>query len=100
MVRSEQQIDVAALNDRLAREHPIDEYYTRSAFLIRAIERRRLAIIRQMVGPHEGLDVAEVSAGGGHVLRMFASPHLTAFDVSEVTSRRHAETWPATTCAS
>jgi 2-polyprenyl-3-methyl-5-hydroxy-6-metoxy-1,4-benzoquinol methylase len=92
MARIDQPIDIAAVNDRLAREHPIDEYYTRSPFIIRAIERRRLAIIRRMVGPCEGLEVAEVGAGGGHVLRMFAGAHLTAFDVSEVyleTARRN-----------
>jgi 2-polyprenyl-3-methyl-5-hydroxy-6-metoxy-1,4-benzoquinol methylase len=92
MTRIDEPIDVAAVNDRLAREHPINEYYARSPLLIRAIERRRFAIIRQMIGPHEGLDVAEVGAGGGHVLGMFAGAHLTAFDVSEVyleTARRN-----------
>jgi ubiquinone/menaquinone biosynthesis C-methylase UbiE len=77
-------LDVEALNDRLAREHPIDEYYTRAPLPIRIIERRRLAIIRDMVGEHAGLDVAEVGAGGGHVLGMFRAAHLTAIDVSEV----------------
>jgi 2-polyprenyl-3-methyl-5-hydroxy-6-metoxy-1,4-benzoquinol methylase len=77
-------IDVEALNDRLAREHPIDEYYARSPLPIRLIERRRLAIVRDMVGEHAGLQVLEVGAGGGHVLRMFRSAHLTAIDVSDV----------------
>ena len=76
--------DVAALNDRLAREHPIDDYYARSPWPIRFIERRRLEILRAMVGPHEGLDVAEIGSGGGHVLRMFPDARLTAVDVSRV----------------
>ena len=77
-------IDVEALNDRLAREHPIDEYYARSPLPIRLIERRRLAIIRRMIGASAGLELAEVGSGGGHVLRMFPRARLTAIDVSDV----------------
>jgi SAM-dependent methyltransferase len=51
---------VEALNDRLAREHPIDDYYARSMWPIRFVERRRLEIIRDMVGPSRGLAIAEV----------------------------------------
>lgn len=76
--------DVEALNDRLAREHPIDDYYARSPWPIRFIERRRLEILRAMVGPHRGKDIAEVGSGGGHVLRMFPDARLTAVDVSGV----------------
>jgi 2-polyprenyl-3-methyl-5-hydroxy-6-metoxy-1,4-benzoquinol methylase len=85
-------LDAEALNDRLAREHPINEYYARSPLPIRIIEGRRLAIIRDMVGEHAGLDVVEVGAGGGHVLRMFPRARLTAIDVSRVyieTARRN-----------
>jgi len=84
--------DVEALNDRLATEHPIDDYYARSAWPIRFIERERLAIIRRMVGPHRGLDIAEIGSGGGHVLRMFPDARITAVDVSSVfldTARRN-----------
>jgi 2-polyprenyl-3-methyl-5-hydroxy-6-metoxy-1,4-benzoquinol methylase len=77
-------VDVEELNDRLAREHPIDDYYDRSSLPIRLIEQRRLAIIRDFVGPSAGLEIAEVGAGGGHVLRLFPEARLTAFDVSEV----------------
>jgi SAM-dependent methyltransferase len=76
--------DVEALNDQLAREHPIDDYYARSPWPIRLVERRRLAIIRRFMGVVDGLDVAEVGSGGGHVLRMFPGAHLTAIDVSDV----------------
>jgi len=77
-------LDVEALNDRFAREHPIDDYYADAALPIRLIEGRRLAIIRDMVGPATGLEVCEVGAGGGHVLRMFPQARLTAIDVSGV----------------
>jgi 2-polyprenyl-3-methyl-5-hydroxy-6-metoxy-1,4-benzoquinol methylase len=77
-------VDVEELNDRLAREHSIDDYYDRSPLPIRLIERRRLAIIREMVGESEGLLLAEVGSGGGHVLRMFPRAKLTAIDVSDV----------------
>ena len=76
--------DVEALNDRLAREHPSDDYYANSPLLIRLIEGRRLAIIRRMMGKTAGLDVCEVGSGGGHVLRMFPHARLTAVDVSQV----------------
>ena len=75
-------MDVEALNDRLAREHPIDDYYARSPLPIRLVEQRRLAIIRAFAGDVRGLDLAEVGSGGGHVLRMFPEARLTAIDVS------------------
>jgi 2-polyprenyl-3-methyl-5-hydroxy-6-metoxy-1,4-benzoquinol methylase len=76
--------DAEALNDRLAREHPIDEYYAGAPWPIRVIERRRFAIIRTFMGDVAGLDVAEIGSGGGHVLRMFPEARLTAIDVSGV----------------
>lgn len=76
--------DVEALNDRLATEHSIDDYYERSMWPIRFIERRRLEIIRSMIGVSRDLDIAEVGSGGGHVLRMFPDARLTAIDVSSV----------------
>lgn len=85
-------LDVEALNDRLAREHPIDEYYGAAALPIRLIQRSRLRIIRTMVGDAAGVDLCEVGAGGGHVLRMFPQARLTAVDVSSVfldTARRN-----------
>ena len=82
--RPQQTVDAEALNDRLAREYSIDDYYERSAWFIRLVEGRRLSIIRDFVGPHEGLDIAEVGSGGGHVLRMFPRARLTAIDVSSV----------------
>lgn len=72
------------MNDRLAREHPIDAYYASSPLPIRLIEQKRLAIIRRMVGPSDGLDLAEIGSGGGHVLRMFPRARITAIDVSDV----------------
>jgi 2-polyprenyl-3-methyl-5-hydroxy-6-metoxy-1,4-benzoquinol methylase len=76
--------DVEAINDRLATEHSIDDYYERSMWPIRFIERRRLEIIRSMIGVSRDLDIAEVGSGGGHVLRMFPDARLTAIDVSSV----------------
>jgi len=75
---------VAALNDRLAHEHPIDEYYARSAAPLRWIEARRLAIVRRMLGDTAGTDLLDVGAGGGHVLAMFPHARCTALDVSTV----------------
>jgi 2-polyprenyl-3-methyl-5-hydroxy-6-metoxy-1,4-benzoquinol methylase len=80
-LRSEE-IDVEALNDRLALEHPIDDYYARAPLPLRLVERRRLAIIREFMGEVDGLEVAEVGSGGGHVLQMFPRARLTAIDVS------------------
>jgi 2-polyprenyl-3-methyl-5-hydroxy-6-metoxy-1,4-benzoquinol methylase len=77
-------LDAEALNDRFAREYSIDDYYEKSPLPIRLIEKKRLAIIRAMVGPCRGLDLAEIGSGGGHVLRMFREAKLTAVDVSDV----------------
>ena len=76
--------DVEALNDRLARDYPIDDYYARSPLPVRVIEQRRLEIIRAFAGDVRGLDLAEIGSGGGHVLRMFRGARLTAIDVSSV----------------
>jgi 2-polyprenyl-3-methyl-5-hydroxy-6-metoxy-1,4-benzoquinol methylase len=84
MTAPQAKLDVEALNDRLAREHPIDDYYARSPLPIRMIEARRLAIIRELVGDADGKDLAEIGSGGGHVLRMFPRARLTAIDVSTV----------------
>jgi 2-polyprenyl-3-methyl-5-hydroxy-6-metoxy-1,4-benzoquinol methylase len=78
------QEDAGALNDRLALEHPINDYYDRSPFVIRWIEKARLRIIREMVAEDPGQRILEVGSGGGHVLRMFKRSRLTAVDVSEL----------------
>lgn len=78
------ELDVEALNDQLARAHPIGDYYARSPLPIRWIERKRLRIIREMAGPSDGLDLLEVGSGGGHILRQFPRSRLTALDVSDV----------------
>lgn len=77
-------VDVEALNDRLAVEHSIDDYYDRSPWPIRLVESRRLAIIRRFMGDVDGQELAEIGSGGGHVLRMFPTARLTAIDVSGV----------------
>jgi 2-polyprenyl-3-methyl-5-hydroxy-6-metoxy-1,4-benzoquinol methylase len=76
--------EVEALNDQLARDYPIDAYYSTSPLPVRLIERRRLEIIRAFTGDARGLDLAEIGSGGGHVLRMFPAARLTAIDVSSV----------------
>lgn len=77
-------VSVAELNDRLAREHSIDDYYSRSPLFIRFIEQKRLAIIQEMVGECAGRELAEIGSGGGHVLRMFPQAKITAIDVSDI----------------
>ena len=77
-------LDVEALNDQLARAHPIDDYYARSPLPIRWIEAKRLRIIRALAEPCAGLALLEVGSGGGHVLRQFPDAKLTAVDVSNV----------------
>jgi 2-polyprenyl-3-methyl-5-hydroxy-6-metoxy-1,4-benzoquinol methylase len=76
--------EVERLNDELAREHPIDDYYASSPWAIRWIQSRRLSIIRDMVESRPGLRILEVGSGGGHVLRMFPEAKLTASDVSQL----------------
>lgn len=80
----ETRAEVEALNDRLAREHPIDDYYAKSPWLVRFVETRRLAIIRELAGLAHGERLMEVGSGGGHVLRLFPQGRLTAVDVSDV----------------
>lgn len=76
--------DVQAVNDRLALEHDIDDYYARASLPIRLIERRRLAIIRRMMGSGAGRRILEIGCGGGHVLRLFPDASLVGVDVSSV----------------
>src|SRR5262245_46589379 len=75
---------VEQLNDELAREHPINDYYAKAPWVIRTIQAQRLSIIRRMVGEVRGLRVLEIGSGGGHILRMFPEAKLTASDVSDV----------------
>lgn len=79
---SEADENQARVNDELAVEHPGDAYYRTAAWPIRLVERRRLAIIRQMVGGAAGLTILEVGCGSGHVLRLFPDARLTGVDVS------------------
>jgi ubiquinone/menaquinone biosynthesis C-methylase UbiE len=76
--------DVERLNDQLAREHSIDEYYVSSPYVIRWVQKRRLRLIERMVEAAPGSKVLDVGSGGGHVLRMFPQAKLTAVDVSDV----------------
>ncbi len=80
--------NVEAFNDALAREHDIDEYYERSSFIIRAIEQRRLTVIRQLAGAKPGDRVLEVGCGGGQVLGKFPECDLTGVDVSGLMLRK------------
>lgn len=90
--------EVEELNDRLAREHPIDDYYERSPLPVRLIEQKRLSIIRDMVGEERGCRILEIGSGGGHVLAMFRRSQLVANDVSGVfldTARKNLEGYDA-----
>ncbi len=82
--------DVERWNDAFAREHDIDDYYARSSFVIRWIERRRLACIREMAAAKPNDRILEVGCGGGHVLRMFPQCDLTGIDVSGEMLRKAA----------
>ena len=76
--------EVEALDDRLtrARARTIADDETRSPLPIRLIERRRLEIMRELVGDVRGLELAEIGSGVGRVLRMFREARLTAIDAS------------------
>ncbi|MGB2986215.1 MAG: class I SAM-dependent methyltransferase [Phycisphaerae bacterium] len=80
--------DVERWNDTFAREHDIDDYYTRSGFVIRWIEQRRLACIRKMIAATPDDRILEVGCGGGHVLRLFPQSDLTGVDVSDEMLRK------------
>ena len=74
--------DVEHWNDVFAREHDIDDYYDKSGFVIRFIERSRLRLIRKLVNENAADRILEVGCGGGHVLRQFPRAELTGADVS------------------
>jgi 2-polyprenyl-3-methyl-5-hydroxy-6-metoxy-1,4-benzoquinol methylase len=91
--------EVERLNDQLASEHPIDDYYERSPWFIRQIQAHRLSLIKQMTASRPGATILEVGSGGGHVLRMFPEAKLTAADVSQRyldTARRNLEGYDVT----
>lgn len=72
------------VNDTLARRHPGDAYYQDAAWPIRFVERKRLEIIREMVGVSAGLSILELGCGAGYVLREFPDARLTGVDISGV----------------
>jgi ubiquinone/menaquinone biosynthesis C-methylase UbiE len=75
---------VGQWNDELALEHDIDDYYERSGPVIRWVERRRLALIVQLLALEPGQRLLEVGCGGGHVLRLFPEADAVGVDVSGV----------------
>ncbi len=84
-------------NDAFARDHDIDDYYARSSFLIRWIEKTRLGHIRELAAARPGDRILEVGCGGGHVLRMFPQCALTGVDVSGemlARARRNLDGYP------
>jgi len=89
--------NVEEWNDAFAREHNIDDYYARSSFLIRWIERVRHNHIRELLAARPGDRILEVGCGGGHVLKMFPQCALTGVDVSGemlAQARRNLDGYP------
>lgn len=74
--------NVEAWNDQFAAEHDIDEYYATGNVFIRLIERRRLRIIQELIGPAADANLIEVGCGGGHVLELFPEAHRLGVDPS------------------
>lgn len=68
--------DVAAWNERWAREYDIDRYYAASHWSVRFVEARRLAAIVRLLEAPRGGDVVELGCGAGHVLARFTGPVL------------------------
>ena len=75
-------VSVEEWNDQLAREHDIDAYYAGANPVLRAIEKRRLSLIRSLIAPRPGERLLEVGCGGGHVLALFPECELVGTDVS------------------
>jgi hypothetical protein len=75
--------DVEAVNDRLAREHPIDEHYRRSPLPIRMIDQRRL---RSAISSGPLRDCASPRSGSGQ-------PQRPGVGSAPVTWKRRASDW-------
>jgi len=75
--------EFARWNEEMVRRYDIDRYYEKSHPLVRWIERRRLALLRELAAPVAGDRVLEVGVGGGHVLERFGGFERVGLDLSD-----------------
>ncbi len=90
--------DFARWNEEMVARYDIDRYYTGSHWIVRRIERGRIAAVERLAAAQPGDRVLEVGCGGGHVLARFAQARRMGIDLSPAmlarTRRRHAQAVP------
>lgn len=90
--------DFARWNEEMVTRYDIDRYYQASHWIVRRIERGRIAAVERLAAARPGDRVLEVGCGGGHVLARFAQSRRTGMDLSPAmlarTRRRLADAAP------
>lgn len=90
--------EFARWNEEMVNRYDIDRYYQGSHWIVRRIERGRIAAVEKLAAAQPGDRVLEVGCGGGHVLARFGQARRTGIDLSPAmlarTRRRHADAVP------
>jgi ubiquinone/menaquinone biosynthesis C-methylase UbiE len=74
--------DFRKWNEEMAHKYDPDAYHTRSNFIIRWIERKRVEVIRNFVSSGPQGDLLEVGCGAGNVLEKLPAASLYGLDLS------------------
>ena len=83
--------DFARWNEEMVVRYDIDRYYQGSHWIVRRIERGRIAAVQKLAAAQSGDRVLEVGCGGGHVLEQFPYAVRTGLDLSsEMLARARA----------
>ena len=76
------QLDFEAWNERMSREHDPDEFHTKSSFIVRFLERRRVAGVVKLLDAQPADRILEVGCGAGNVLERIPAGQLYGIDLS------------------
>lgn len=77
-------------NEYFARKYNID-YYTKSNFIIRFIEKKRIKEVIKLLNPQPTDNIIDLGCGGGHILEKIPQGNLTGIDLLESMLKRAKE---------
>jgi len=83
--------DIRAWNEVMVKKYDVENYYEKSSFAIRWIERMRIRTVLRAVGIRPGERLLEVGCGAGHVLGRIPQGELVGIDLSSHMVRRTRE---------
>ena len=70
-------------NESYVKKYDIDDYYAKSNFFVRLIEKKRIGAIIKFLEAKDTDKIIELGCGAGHVLEKISNGALTGLDLSE-----------------